>query len=66
MTLPNIMKQYNPNITGYSIGISDEDSPESNLNRAISGAESKVCIDCIVCLCNGWYVGSSRTDAGLD
>ncbi|PIK37686.1 putative phospholipase B1, membrane-associated-like [Apostichopus japonicus] len=40
-TLPNILKKYNPNLMGYSIGISGYNSEESAFNTGISGARSE-------------------------
>nr|XP_054604128.1 phospholipase B1, membrane-associated [Nothobranchius furzeri] len=40
-TLPNILKLFNHNLTGYSVGIGMQDSPEAFLNQAVAGAKSK-------------------------
>ncbi|KAM6973043.1 phospholipase B1, membrane-associated [Aplochiton taeniatus] len=39
-TLPNILKEFNPLVTGYSQGIGDETSPQAFLNQAVPGATS--------------------------
>jgi len=40
VTLPNIIKKYNPNVKGFSIGNGDQDSSNAMLNIAVSGARS--------------------------
>ncbi|KAG7224094.1 hypothetical protein INR49_019829 [Caranx melampygus] len=39
-TLPNILKEFNPSLTGFSQGIGDESKPEAFLNQAVAGAKS--------------------------
>ncbi|KAM6912234.1 phospholipase B1, membrane-associated [Xenentodon cancila] len=39
-TLPNILKEFNPSLTGSSQGIGDENSPAAFLNLAVAGATS--------------------------
>ncbi|XP_077095743.1 phospholipase B1, membrane-associated [Siphateles boraxobius] len=39
-TLPNILKVFNPSLTGYSLGKGDEDSAKSFLNQAVPGAKA--------------------------
>ncbi|XP_043118248.1 phospholipase B1, membrane-associated [Puntigrus tetrazona] len=39
-TLPNILREFNPSITGYSVGKGDENSAKSFLNQAVPGAKS--------------------------
>ncbi|XP_026161753.1 phospholipase B1, membrane-associated-like isoform X2 [Mastacembelus armatus] len=39
-TLPNILRQFNPSLTGFSEGIGKEDSPKAFLNQAVAGAKS--------------------------
>ncbi|XP_054470588.1 phospholipase B1, membrane-associated [Anoplopoma fimbria] len=39
-TLPNILREFNPSLTGYSEGIGNEDSPKAFLNQAVAGAKS--------------------------
>ncbi|XP_075963706.1 phospholipase B1, membrane-associated-like [Anarhichas minor] len=39
-TLPNILRVFNPNLTGFSEGIGKEDSPKAFLNQAVAGAKS--------------------------
>ncbi|XP_056873577.1 phospholipase B1, membrane-associated-like [Takifugu flavidus] len=40
-TLPNILKHFNPNVTGYSSGIGKQDTPQAFLNQAVAGAKTK-------------------------
>ncbi|XP_029984660.1 phospholipase B1, membrane-associated-like isoform X2 [Sphaeramia orbicularis] len=40
-TLPNILKYFNPNVTGYSVGMGKQDTPQAFLNQAVAGAKSK-------------------------
>ncbi|XP_034436673.1 phospholipase B1, membrane-associated-like [Hippoglossus hippoglossus] len=40
-TLPNILKYYNSNLTGFSVGMGKEQSPQAFLNQAVAGAKSK-------------------------
>ncbi|KAM9777533.1 phospholipase B1, membrane-associated-like [Neosynchiropus ocellatus] len=39
-TLPNILKEFNPNVTGYAEGICKQGDPEAFLNQAVAGAKS--------------------------
>ncbi|XP_073339779.1 phospholipase B1, membrane-associated-like [Pagrus major] len=39
-TLPNILREFNPNLTGFSEGIGKEDSPQAFLNQAVAGAKA--------------------------
>ncbi|XP_075304040.1 phospholipase B1, membrane-associated [Odontesthes bonariensis] len=39
-TLPNILREFNPSLTGYSRGIGKENSPGAYLNQAVAGAKS--------------------------
>ncbi|XP_054653229.1 phospholipase B1, membrane-associated isoform X5 [Dunckerocampus dactyliophorus] len=39
-TLPNILREFNPSLTGFSQGISKADSPGAFLNQAVAGAKS--------------------------
>ncbi|XP_056261546.1 phospholipase B1, membrane-associated-like [Seriola aureovittata] len=40
-TLPNILKHFNHNLTGYSVGTGKQHTPEAFLNQAVAGAKSK-------------------------
>ncbi|KAM9339222.1 phospholipase B1, membrane-associated-like [Symphorus nematophorus] len=40
-TLPNILKHFNQNLTGYSVGMGKQDTPKAFLNQAVAGAKSK-------------------------
>ncbi|XP_023256754.1 phospholipase B1, membrane-associated-like [Seriola lalandi dorsalis] len=39
-TLPNILREFNPSLTGFSRGIGNEKSPQAFLNQAVTGAKS--------------------------
>ncbi|CAH1264274.1 PLB1 [Branchiostoma lanceolatum] len=39
-TLPNILREFNPNMKGFSTGSGDADSSGAHLNRAVAGAIS--------------------------
>ncbi|TKS86768.1 Phospholipase B1, membrane-associated [Collichthys lucidus] len=39
-TLPNILKEFNPNVTGFSTGIGNQNTPGAFLNQAVAGAKS--------------------------
>ncbi|KAI9543893.1 hypothetical protein NQZ68_004941 [Dissostichus eleginoides] len=39
-TLPNILKYFNQNLTGFSVGKGKQDTSESFLNQAVAGAKS--------------------------
>jgi phospholipase B1 len=38
LTVPNVLKQYNPNIKGWAVGTGKQNSKGANLNMAVSGA----------------------------
>lgn len=40
-TLPNILKNFNPDVTGFSLGTGRQDSPQASLNQAVAGAKSE-------------------------
>ncbi|CAD5125345.1 DgyrCDS13584 [Dimorphilus gyrociliatus] len=40
LTIPNILKKFNPNLKGYSTDTSDEDDPEAGMNVARMGARA--------------------------
>eukprot|EP01102_Stenamoeba_stenopodia_P019626 TRINITY_DN745_c0_g1_i4.p1 TRINITY_DN745_c0_g1~~TRINITY_DN745_c0_g1_i4.p1 ORF type:complete len:491 (-),score=98.08 TRINITY_DN745_c0_g1_i4:117-1589(-) len=40
LTVPNALRQYNPNVVGFSLGTGKQDSKGANLNAAVSGAVS--------------------------
>ncbi|KAM7403287.1 hypothetical protein PAMA_003963 [Pampus argenteus] len=40
-TLPNILREFNPSLTGFSEGIGNENSPGAFLNQAVAGAKSR-------------------------
>ncbi|XP_028294223.1 phospholipase B1, membrane-associated-like isoform X2 [Gouania willdenowi] len=39
-TLPNILREFNPSLTGFSEGTGKEDSPGAFLNQAVAGAKA--------------------------
>ncbi|XP_040055625.2 phospholipase B1, membrane-associated isoform X1 [Gasterosteus aculeatus] len=39
-TLPNLLREFNPSLIGFSEGVGSEDSPKAFLNRAVAGAKS--------------------------
>nr|XP_061798286.1 phospholipase B1, membrane-associated-like [Nerophis lumbriciformis] len=39
-TLPNILREFNPSLTGFSQGVGKQDSPAAFLNQAVAGAKS--------------------------
>ncbi|KAA8577920.1 hypothetical protein FQN60_018771, partial [Etheostoma spectabile] len=39
-TLPNILREFNPSLTGFSEGIGNENSHQAFLNQAVAGAKS--------------------------
>ncbi|XP_040916146.1 phospholipase B1, membrane-associated-like [Toxotes jaculatrix] len=39
-TLPNILREFNPFLTGFSEGIANENNPKAFLNQAVAGAKS--------------------------
>lgn len=36
----DILREFNPNVTGFSTGIGSQDSPGASLNQAVPGAQS--------------------------
>ncbi|KAK5852759.1 hypothetical protein PBY51_006602 [Eleginops maclovinus] len=40
-TLPNILKHFNQNLTGFSVGMGKQETSEAFLNQAVAGAKSK-------------------------
>lgn len=40
LTIPNVLKKFNPNLKGYSTDFSDEDDPEAGMNVARMGARA--------------------------
>ncbi|KAJ0063009.1 hypothetical protein NL108_010620, partial [Boleophthalmus pectinirostris] len=39
-TLPNILREFNPDVTGFSVGQGSQNTPQSFLNQAVPGAKS--------------------------
>ncbi|XP_026194756.1 phospholipase B1, membrane-associated-like [Anabas testudineus] len=60
-TLPNILKQFNPSLTGFSEGIGDENSPKAFLNQAVPGATSSDMVQQVRVL-----VDKMKSDSGID
>ncbi|XP_029589090.1 phospholipase B1, membrane-associated [Salmo trutta] len=40
-TLPNILREFNPSLTGYSVGKGKEHTPQAFLNQAVAGEKAK-------------------------
>ncbi|XP_008283252.1 phospholipase B1, membrane-associated-like [Stegastes partitus] len=40
-TLPNILKYFNPDLTGYSLGTGSPHTPQAFLNQAVAGSKSR-------------------------
>lgn len=40
-TLPNILKEFNPNVTGFATGKGKQNQPQAFLNQAVAGAKSR-------------------------
>ncbi|XP_023203116.1 phospholipase B1, membrane-associated-like isoform X1 [Xiphophorus maculatus] len=40
-TLPNILKHFNHDVKGYSLGVGNQDNPQAFLNQAVPGAKSR-------------------------
>ncbi|KAJ3606857.1 hypothetical protein NHX12_026375 [Muraenolepis orangiensis] len=40
-TLPNILRNFNPELIGYSVGVGKQDTPAAFLNQAVAGAKCK-------------------------
>lgn len=39
--ITDILKHFNQNLTGYSVGMGKQDTPQAFLNQAVAGAKSK-------------------------
>lgn len=39
--MTDILKHFNPNVTGYSSGTGKQDTPQAFLNQAVAGAKTK-------------------------
>uniref|UniRef100_A0A8P4GK60 Phospholipase B1, membrane-associated n=1 Tax=Dicentrarchus labrax TaxID=13489 RepID=A0A8P4GK60_DICLA len=59
-TLPNILREFNPSLTGFSEGIGNEDNPKAFLNQAVAGAKSGSVIQVRV------LVDKMKTDPRID
>ncbi|XP_037652315.1 phospholipase B1, membrane-associated [Sebastes umbrosus] len=60
-TLPNILREFNPSLTGFSEGIGKEDSPGAFLNQAVAGAKSGDMVRQVHVL-----VDKMKNDSGID
>ncbi|XP_045919260.1 phospholipase B1, membrane-associated [Micropterus dolomieu] len=60
-TLPNILKQFNPSLTGFSEGVGKEDTPKAFLNQAVAGANSGDMVRQVRVL-----VDKMKTDSSID
>lgn len=39
--ITDILKYFNPNVTGFSSGTGKQDTPQAFLNQAVAGAKAK-------------------------
>ncbi|XP_031212080.1 phospholipase B1, membrane-associated isoform X2 [Mastomys coucha] len=39
-TLPNILREFNPSLKGFSVGTGKENTPQASFNQAVAGAKS--------------------------
>ncbi|KAM8833327.1 phospholipase B1, membrane-associated [Synchiropus picturatus] len=60
-TLPNILKEFNPNVTGYAEGICKQSDPDAFLNQAVAGAKSGDMVDQVRTL-----VDKMKNDSRID
>ncbi|KAJ4938911.1 hypothetical protein JOQ06_028377 [Pogonophryne albipinna] len=60
-TLPNILREFNSNLTGFSEGEGDENSPTAFLNQAVAGAKSSGMVQQVRVL-----VDKMKNDPGID
>ncbi|KAK5857601.1 hypothetical protein PBY51_010836 [Eleginops maclovinus] len=60
-TLPNILREFNSNLTGFSEGVGDENSPKAFLNQAVAGAKSGDMVQQVRVL-----VDKMKNDPGID
>ncbi|XP_028809294.1 phospholipase B1, membrane-associated-like [Denticeps clupeoides] len=60
-TLPNILRMFNPNVTGFSEGVGKETSGQAFLNQAVPGATSKTIKSQVQALVN-----RMKTDPRID
>ncbi|KAM3870977.1 phospholipase B1, membrane-associated [Diretmus argenteus] len=60
-TLPNILREFNPSLTGFSEGIGDENSPQAFLNQAVPGAKSSNMVNMVRVL-----VDKMKNDSRID
>lgn len=60
-TLPNILKEFSPNVTGYAVGQGKADEPKAFLNQAVAGAKSRDMVGQVRIL-----VDKMKTDPRID
>lgn len=60
-TLPNILKEFNPNVTGFSVGTGGEDGSNAFLNQAVPGAKSRDMVAQVNAVVN-----KMKTDSRID
>ncbi|XP_072313550.1 phospholipase B1, membrane-associated [Eucyclogobius newberryi] len=60
-TLPNILKEFNPNVTGFAEGRGEETQPGAFLNQAVAGAKSADMVEQVHIL-----VDKMKTDPRID
>uniref|UniRef100_A0AAQ5ZM89 Phospholipase B1, membrane-associated n=1 Tax=Amphiprion ocellaris TaxID=80972 RepID=A0AAQ5ZM89_AMPOC len=60
-TLPNILREFNPSVTGFSTGVCGEDNPAAFLNQAVPGAKSGNMVQQVRVL-----VDKMKTDSRID
>ncbi|CAJ1073349.1 phospholipase B1%2C membrane-associated [Xyrichtys novacula] len=60
-TLPNILKEFNSNLTGFSEGIGNQNTPTAFLNQAVAGAKAGDMVQQVHVLVN-----KMKTDSRID
>ncbi|TNN43879.1 Phospholipase B1, membrane-associated [Liparis tanakae] len=60
-TLPNILREFNPSLTGFSEGTGGQDAPQAFLNQAVAGATSSDLVHQVHVL-----VGKMKNDSRID
>ncbi|XP_027130870.1 phospholipase B1, membrane-associated-like [Larimichthys crocea] len=60
-TLPNILKEFNPSVTGFSTGIGNQNTAGAFLNQAVAGAKSGDMVQQVRVL-----VDKMKTDSRID
>ncbi|KAM8913774.1 phospholipase B1, membrane-associated-like isoform 2-T2 [Spinachia spinachia] len=60
-TLPNLLREFNPSLAGFSEGVGSEDSPKAFLNQAVAGAKSGDMVQQVLVL-----VDKMKSDSRID